>query len=376
MKKGFTLVELLAVVVIIGVVTLIVVPAVNRNIKESKEKLYELQVQDITLAGQKWATDHLNELDSEFLNDTMVTVEMLQDQGYLSDDKIKDPRGNKETMNGCVRISYDMGNKTYKYSYENDLNNCKDGNFYEYNISTKTWNKNTSNQKISVATYLIGENNENIVAVGSGLYDMEDRYVFRGGNILNNFVKLGNSTFRIISIDKSTKSLKLVRTSGNSAVWDSSGNVSFNMATIHIENLNKKTEYTSVINTNMKWNSGVVEVVDNLNVDAVRTYEKRTPITMKVGLISASEYMEASLDEACHSGNLEACANDNYLPTHDAWTLTTTTNAVFYVDSSGKLTFESDLKNNLHNIYDTIYVKPVEKNGDGTSSNPFVISLT
>lgn len=376
MKKGFTLVELLAVVVIIGVVALIAVPAVNRNIKESKEKLYILQVQDITLAGQKWATDNSQELDPEFLNDTMVSIAMLKDQGYLPNEKIKDPRGNKDEMNGCVRISYDMENKNYKYSYEEDLANCKVGYYYEYDAAMKTWKKNTSNQKVSIATYLIGQNNENVVATGSGLYDMEDRYVFRGGAVANNFVKINSTVFRIMSIDKRTKSLKLVRTTGNSAVWDSAGNVSFSVATIHTDNLDNKKEYTTVVNPTMKWNSGIIEITDNLNVDAARTYEKNTPITMEVGLLTASEYMESSLDTSCQSGNLEACLNDNYLPVRDAWTMTTTTSAVYYIDSEGRLTLESDLKTAHHNIYDTIYVKSVEKSGDGTSSSPFIITLS
>ena len=277
MKKGFTLIELLAVIVIIGVVALIAVPAVNKNIIESKEKLYEVQVEDITLAGQKWATDNAKELDSEFLNDTYVSVEMLQTNGYLPNEKIKDPRDNSKNLNGCVKISYDVSNKNYKYSYEDDINNCKNGFYYDYNISSKSWIKNTSKQKLSVASYLIGDSMSNVVASGSGLYDMEDRYVFRGDNISNNYVKIGNNStlFRIMSIDKNTKTLKLVRTSGNSAVWDSSGNVSFDIATIHTENLDKKTDYNSIINSTMKWNSGSIEVTDNLNVDAARTYEKK-----------------------------------------------------------------------------------------------------
>ena len=40
MKKGFTLVELITVLIILAVIGLIVFPTVNSTIKESKEKAY------------------------------------------------------------------------------------------------------------------------------------------------------------------------------------------------------------------------------------------------------------------------------------------------------------------------------------------------
>ena len=41
MKKGFTLVELLAVITLLGLLSLIVVPVVDKIIKDNKEKLYQ-----------------------------------------------------------------------------------------------------------------------------------------------------------------------------------------------------------------------------------------------------------------------------------------------------------------------------------------------
>ena len=40
-KKGFTLVELLAVIIILSLVLVIAVPSVNKYIKQSKEKAYD-----------------------------------------------------------------------------------------------------------------------------------------------------------------------------------------------------------------------------------------------------------------------------------------------------------------------------------------------
>lgn len=377
MKKGFTLVELLAVIVIIGIVAFIAVPAVIKNISESKQELYELQVQDINLAAKQWAMDHYNELDAEYLNDTMVPVSMLQTLEYLPNEVIKDPTGKTSEMNGCVRVSYDLDNKTYKYSYIESLNDCKVGYYYEYNEDTGLWNKNVTNQKISIATYLIGENNQNIVANGTGLYVEDNHYVFRGAGITNNYVKIGTQFFRIVSIDKTTKSLKLVSTDKTSSTWNFNNDVNFASATIHTDVLSKKTAYDAIVNSNMKWNVGRIEIAENLNLDAIKTYEKSAQISMNVGILSMSEYMEASLNSECSNGNLSSCKEDNYLPIRDAWTLTTTDSLVAYIDASGNLLWESDLVSAYHNLYETIYVKSFAKNpeADGTIEHPFIISV-
>ena len=41
MKKGFTLVELLAILVILGVITLVAVPSIITSNKKSKDQEYE-----------------------------------------------------------------------------------------------------------------------------------------------------------------------------------------------------------------------------------------------------------------------------------------------------------------------------------------------
>ena len=53
MKKGFTLVELLAVIILLGVIGLIVVPSITKTINNSKEDLYNDQIGKIKLASEK-----------------------------------------------------------------------------------------------------------------------------------------------------------------------------------------------------------------------------------------------------------------------------------------------------------------------------------
>ena len=83
-KEGFTLVELLAVIVIIGIIYLIVFPSVTSFIDKSKEKSYNIQVDLIEKASKK----SLQNVDSNFANskdkkiDTDEFIKSMEQEGY------------------------------------------------------------------------------------------------------------------------------------------------------------------------------------------------------------------------------------------------------------------------------------------------------
>ena len=56
-KKGFTLVELLAVIVLLGLVALIAAPAITGIIKQSKENLSDSQKASIELSAKNPAPE-------------------------------------------------------------------------------------------------------------------------------------------------------------------------------------------------------------------------------------------------------------------------------------------------------------------------------
>ena len=59
-KKGFTLIELMAVITILVVLSLIIVPIVDKNVKRSKEDMYKIQIENIRMAGQGYFSDHIS----------------------------------------------------------------------------------------------------------------------------------------------------------------------------------------------------------------------------------------------------------------------------------------------------------------------------
>jgi len=123
MKKGFTLIEVVTVLVLLAVIGLIVVPTVNLMIKKSTEDLYENQLEEIRLASEKWAYNNLDLLPSEEGKSVTITLLELKRGGYLPPD-IKNPKTNEPFSNGTsVVITYKQND--YEYVVKENIINTE-----------------------------------------------------------------------------------------------------------------------------------------------------------------------------------------------------------------------------------------------------------
>ena len=91
-KKGFTLIELMAVVTILVILSLIIVPIVDKNVKRSKDDMYKIQVENIRMAGVGYFSDNVSSRPSvgSFCS---VPISILVDQGYISGDVVNPKTG-------------------------------------------------------------------------------------------------------------------------------------------------------------------------------------------------------------------------------------------------------------------------------------------
>ena len=118
-KKGFTLVELLGVLVVLGLISVIIVPKVIDSITTSKEAAYQTQVETIENAAKKYgiSNDLLYPKEGE---KKYIAVKDLIAVGELSDKEIINPKtGNK--MNGYVLVEYNSGYQQYEYTYVEEI---------------------------------------------------------------------------------------------------------------------------------------------------------------------------------------------------------------------------------------------------------------
>lgn len=394
-KDGFTLVELLAVVVIIGITYLIIFPSVTSFIDKSKEKSYNIQVDLIEKASKKWVVDNTDELlkkDPYHLNNINLTLTTLKKEGYLQDMFIENPK-NKKIMTGCVVVSYQSNKNQYEYTYEDGKDtyskkdtkenkraeemagcNNKKGYIYTYLSNNNTLEKTGGNKNSEGETITLDKifTDTLISKTDSGLVNLGNEYFFQGLTPTN-YVKIDgyDTIWNVLSINTSDKTIKLVASAKtiNSTFIASS---SFN-ANSYESSSDLKTTLESKIN---ELSSNIIKNDVNFNVggitdiskgyDIISSEESNNIFTGKIGIITASEYLKTKNE----NGN-------TYLsPTSvTVWTMNFSNNNHVIINTDGNLS-TAPIDANSRSVYPTIVINAnvIKKSGTGTSTDPYVIS--
>ena len=159
MKKGFTLVELLAVIVILAVILTISVPAVKKTVDSAKKKSAENDALMIKNIAEKYYTSNLDKDEEitgiDLSTDTLSYSGEKPTKGYLyfTEDGIA---YGKMYINGyCVEVKSDGTNTSEKVSIDEcnidipQVITYANGTVVYYNPETNT--KCTASQAVSTA---------------------------------------------------------------------------------------------------------------------------------------------------------------------------------------------------------------------------------
>lgn len=121
MNKGFTLIELIGVIVILSVLLLIIVPNITGSTQRGIEKATKQSKESAEMSAMLWGTDHKGSLPKNKGETKSLTIDTLADDGYFDINKDGTlPNGDK--LDGCVVIEnttpQTATKKTYTYTYK------------------------------------------------------------------------------------------------------------------------------------------------------------------------------------------------------------------------------------------------------------------
>ena len=139
-KKGFTLVEILSVLVLIGLLFGLAIPGINKISSNMKKKSYSKKVSLVESAAELWGQDNKTLLQSssdceikggEKVSCYKITVGSLIENNYLDSDKNSgeyiSPLDNSDMKNQCVYV-YKKNNRVYSYFAGNKNLECSNVN--------------------------------------------------------------------------------------------------------------------------------------------------------------------------------------------------------------------------------------------------------
>lgn len=113
-NKGFTLAELLGVIVILGLICLVAFPPILNSIKKSKNNISEATKQVIYGASNAYVNNHLSQFTMTENSAYCIRIQTLIDSEVLESD-LKDPNTNRK-IDPNLYVKVLVKNNEYNYS--------------------------------------------------------------------------------------------------------------------------------------------------------------------------------------------------------------------------------------------------------------------
>lgn len=117
-KKGFTLTELLGVIVILAIIAIIAFPSVLGLLNSSQDETDEAMQNFAITAARNYVNDNMDSypkaLEGQTKTYSNLKIQTLLDEGYISSTTISSEK-NCEMLNDEIKITSDSVKYSYKY---------------------------------------------------------------------------------------------------------------------------------------------------------------------------------------------------------------------------------------------------------------------
>lgn len=113
-KNGFTLAELLGVIVVLALLMLLVFPSVVKQLKEGETSIDGAVEQLIFNSAENYMEGHKNSYPTSGNATYCFTLNTLVNEGEISANLLIDSKGKTLDLNKKVEVKIENGIKTYK----------------------------------------------------------------------------------------------------------------------------------------------------------------------------------------------------------------------------------------------------------------------
>ena len=267
-KYGFTLVELLGVIIVLGVIALITFPIINESIRKSKENSLEQVINNIEKAAYEYSIK--NELVYSGIYNK-IELSTLIDSGILKE-SIINPVSN-EQMQGCVLYKWLDEYNQFEFKYDE-----------ECNITVKS----IYDTVIEQFPYLETNGNGCVTSKDNNYSYMGGCYL--KGNPTNNYIWYSGFLWRIMGIN-SDRTIRMITDENVTAIPWGAGNTAENWDGSYAKDWLNNYFYPK-----LRGNDIIVEQIwcsEEINDSASSRKECKNNLSKEkstVGLITSDEY--------------------------------------------------------------------------------------
>ena len=113
LKRGFTLIEILAAVTILGILSIVAIVSVNKVIQKSKQNHYITAEDNLEMAGQSYVQQNRNILPKTIGQKTKIPLKTLVDKNYI--EPIKDYSDNECDLDNSYVQVFKYSKEDYSY---------------------------------------------------------------------------------------------------------------------------------------------------------------------------------------------------------------------------------------------------------------------
>lgn len=247
MKKGFTLVELLAVFIIIGIIALVAVPSLLDILKNSTKQTYELFKRDIEIATEHYIENNISDYQLNSPGDNVfISIEELVNNGFYNKKNINPDTKEPVKLTNMVLV-YVKNDYTKSYNFTGT--DASIDNYVKYGLRSQydgyTKLKNINNKIIW--SDLINNNNGELIN-GNGLEDWNDFKIILENE--NNYI-LATESSSIIGMNDELTIEIVYQISGDNEILFRNQGLGFNKLNLNntgvIEGITKNSSGTSDI---------------------------------------------------------------------------------------------------------------------------------